>query len=188
MRKHNGFTLVDLVATVSVLGILVSVGIPAFSHWLPSQRLRSAARDLYTNMQLTKIGAIKTNSQWAIVFDYTVNPGRYYVCSDDGTNGIWDGPPAMLGDDVAERSIEFAIYKSGITYGCGNATNDVLGAGPLPDDSISYDENVAVFNPKGTSNGGYVYLHNQENTTAYGVGTLTTGVIRLFKWKGNEWE
>ena len=58
MTKHNGFTLVDLVATVSVLGILITVAIPAFSKWLPDQRLKSAARDLYTSMQLTKIGAI----------------------------------------------------------------------------------------------------------------------------------
>ena len=186
MTKHNGFTLVDLVATISVLGIIVTIAIPAFSHWLPSQRLRSAARDLYTNMQLSKIGAIKSNAQWAIVFDNS-GTGRYYVCSDAGTNGAWDGP-APGGDDVAERTIEFAIYKSGITYGCGNATDDILGGGGPPADTIAYIDDVAVFNPKGTSNGGYVYLNNQENTTAYGVGTLTTGVIRLFKWKGNEWE
>jgi len=188
MTKHNGFTLVDLVATISVLGIIVTIAIPAFSHWLPSQRLRSAARDLYTNMQLSKIRAIKSNAQWAIVFDNSGNPGRYYVCSDDGVNNTWDGPAAMGGDDVAERTIEFAIYKSGITYGWGNATDDVPGGGGPPADTIAYVSHVAVFNPKGTSNGGYVYLHNQENTTAYGVGTLTTGVIRLFKWKGNGWE
>ena len=32
MTKRNGFTIVDLVATVSVLGILVTIGIPAFSN------------------------------------------------------------------------------------------------------------------------------------------------------------
>jgi prepilin-type N-terminal cleavage/methylation domain-containing protein len=188
MRKHNGFTIVELIATISVLGIIAAIAIPAFSHWLPKQRLRSAARDLYTNMQLSKMGAIKSNAQWAIVFDNSGDLGRYYICSDDGANDTWDGPAAMGGDDVAERSIEFAIYKSGITYGCGNATHDLLGGGGPPADTIAYASDVAVFNPKGTSNGGYVYLHNQENTIAYGVGTLTTGVIRLFKWNGNEWD
>ena len=188
MTKHNGFTLVDLVATVSVLGILVTIAIPAFSKWLPDQRLKSAARDLYTSMQLTKIGSIKSNAPWAIVFDNGGNPGRYYICSDDGANDAWDGPAAMGGDDVAERTIEFVIYKSGITYGCGNATDDIPGGGSAPADTITYGSDVAVFNPKGTSNGGYVYLHNKENITSYGVGTLTTGVIRLFKWMGNGWQ
>lgn len=188
MTRKSGFTLVDLVATVSVLGIVVTIAIPAFSTWLPDQRLKTAARDLYSNMQLAKFGAIKSNAQWAIVFDAGATPGRYFICSDDGANDTWDGPAVMGGDDVAERTIELSIYKSGITYGSGNATDDIPGGGSAPADTIAYSSDAAAFNPKGTSNGGYVYLQNSKNATTYGVGTLTTGVIRLFKWTGADWE
>ena len=188
MTRKSGFTLVDLVATFAVLGIVVTIAIPAFSTWLPDQRLKTAARDLYSNMQLTKIGAIKSNAQWAIVFNAGATPGRYFICSDDGANDTWDGPAAMGGDDVAERTIEFSNYKSGIAYGSGNATDDIPGGGSAPADTITYGSDAAAFNPKGTSNGGYVYLQNSKNITSYGVGTLTTGVIRLFKWTGADWE
>lgn len=188
MTRKNGFTLVDLVATVSVLGIVVTIGIPAFSTWLPDQRLKTAARDLYSNMQLTKIGAIKSNAQWAIVFDAGATTGRYFICSDDGANDTWDGPAAMGGDDVAERTLDLANYSSGVAYGSGNATDDIPGGGSAPPDTITYSSDVAVFNPKGTSNGGYVYLQNSKNATTYGVGTLASGVTRLFKWTGADWE
>jgi hypothetical protein len=138
-------------------------------------------------MQLTKVGAIKSNTQWAIVFHSAGNPGRYYICSDDGFNGTWDGPAAMGGDDTVEQAIELSIYKSGITYGSGDATDDIPGGGTPPADSITYGSGAAVFNPNGTSNAGYVYLHNKDNAS-YGIGTLTSGLIRLFKWTGNGWD
>ena len=89
---------------------------------------------------------------------------------------------------MAERTIDLSNYKSGITYGSGNATDDIPGGGSAPADTITYGSDAAAFNPKGTSNGGYVYLQNSKNITSYGVGTLTTGVIRLFKWTGADWE
>ena len=45
MKRKNGFTIVDLVATISVLGIVVTIAIPAFSKampigygWMPSKK------------------------------------------------------------------------------------------------------------------------------------------------------
>ena len=187
MTRKSGFTLVDLVATFAVLGIVVTIAIPAFSTWLPDQRLKTAARDLYSNMQLTKIGAIKSNAQWAIVFNAGATPGRYFICSDDGANDTWDGPTAMGGDDVAERTLDLRNYKSAVAYGHGNAATDIPGD-TFPGDNISYTSNVAVFNPRGTCKGGYVYLDNLKKTTTYGIGTRTSGVIRLRKWTGSAWE
>jgi hypothetical protein len=46
---------------------------------------------------------------------------------------------------------------------------------------------VAVFNPRGTGSAGYVYLQNEKNTT-YAVGTRSSGVILLRKWRGSEWQ
>jgi hypothetical protein len=138
-------------------------------------------------MQLTKMGAIKANADWAIVFDTGVTPGRYFICSDDNGDG-WDGPAEMGGNDVVERTVNLADYESGVDYGHGNATDDIPGGGAPPADDITYGSDVAVFNPRGTGSGGYVYLENSKNTTTYGAGTRTSGVILLRKWTGAAWE
>jgi len=197
--KTNGFTLIELLVTMVVLAILVIIAIPGLATWLPEYRLRSAARDLYSNMQLTKTGAVKNNAQWAIVFDPGGN--RYFICSDDGANDTWDGPAAMGGDDTSapgaetdasdDNAVNLPNYESGIAYGHGNATtNATTGGGAFPGDEVSYNSNVAVFNSRGTGSAGYVYLENNKGATTYAVGTRSSGMVRLVKWNSSssDWE
>ena len=57
----------------------------------------------------------------------------------------------------------------------------------FPGDEISYNNNLVVFTPRGFGSDGYVYIQNQDQT-AFAVGTPITGAIRLFRWKGTNWE
>jgi len=183
-KRELGFTLIELMVAVAIFAIMAAIAIPGFSTWLPDYRLKSAARDLYSNMQLTKMGAVRANADWAIVFSTGSN--SYRVCSDDGGDGDWTD-----GDETVEKTVNLTDYESGVDYGSGNATkNATTSEGALPDDDVSYTNNLAVFNPRGTGSGGYVYLENNKNTTTYAIGTRTTGVILLRKWNSSsvDWE
>lgn len=183
--KKDGFTLIELLVTMVVLAIASAITIPVFARWLPDNRLRAAARDVYSNMHLAKRGAVRDNSDWAIVFDTGAN--RYLVCSDRGTDNSW----SATDDNYKEKIVLLTDYKSGVRYGHGVATKDAtVDEDPLPPDNVSYNYNLAVFNARGTGSGGYVYLENDEGSITYAVGTRTSGVIRLVKWNSStsEWE
>jgi type IV fimbrial biogenesis protein FimT len=182
-KRELGFTLIELMVAVAIFAIMAAIAIPGFSRWLPNYRLKSAARDVYSNMQLTKMGAVRANADWAIVFSTGSN--SYRVCSDDGGDGDWTD-----GDETVEKTVNLTDYESGVDYGHGNATDDIPGNGAPPADDITYASDVAVFNPRGTGSGGYVYLENNKNTTTYAIGTRTTGVILLRKWNSSsvDWE
>ncbi|MBW2129982.1 MAG: prepilin-type N-terminal cleavage/methylation domain-containing protein, partial [Deltaproteobacteria bacterium] len=60
-KKQEGFTLLELIMTMVILAILATIAIPTFSVWLPEYRLKKAARDLYSNIQLAKMQAVRTN-------------------------------------------------------------------------------------------------------------------------------
>jgi len=183
MRKQAGFTVMELLTVVAIIGVMAGLAIASGIEWLPKHRLKSATNGLFSNMQRAKMAAIKENSDWAIVFDTSVTPGRYFVCSDDGPDSTWDGGPILGGDDTVDRTIILADYGSGVDYGHGSATDDIpAGSSPIGDD-ISYNFDQVIFNPVGTGTAGYVYLDNNQNDT-YGVGTLSSGVIRSRRWSG----
>jgi type IV fimbrial biogenesis protein FimT len=179
IMDKKGFTLVEAMVVIAVIGIAVAVAVPNIVGYMPEYRLKRAARDLYSAMQSTKMGAIKNNSSWAIVYD----PGNscYFICSDPGADATW----STTADNTVVSTIPFPGYGSGINYGHGIATtNATVGGGTFPANNISYNSNVLVFNSRGTGSGGYVYIQNNQSTS-YAVGTRTSGAILLRKWYAN---
>lgn len=175
VRKKDGFTLVELLVVIALIGIVAAIGIPNLISWLPKYRLQSAARDLYSNLYLAKVAAIRSNVSWAIVFNAAA--GEYQVCSGKGADNSWGGS-----DNVVVKKVVLSAYGSGVTFGSGCADTPI--GSTFGSDFITYSSprNVAVLNSKGTSNGGYVYLTNSTDASCYGVGTRSSGIIRLLKW------
>ena len=182
MKKRAGFTIVELVVALAIMGIAVSVAIPGFSRWLPGYRLKSAATELYTNLQLAKMSAVRDNAEWAIKFDPDFD--AYQVRYGTGVDGDYADP----GGFGVDKTVILANYGDGVCFGHGNSTAD-LGGGW--DDEITFGgtyPNTIIFRPRGISDSeGYVYVQNEKNAT-YAVGALTTGLILMRKWTGTAWE
>ena len=173
MCDTKGFTMLELLIVVVVLGIVAAMAVPNFLGWVANYHIKAAANDLYSNLQYARINAVKQNKQWAVVFD-TANK-KYYVFSDSG-----DGDWTTLGDNTTERTVELSDHAEDIVYGMGNATENVT----LTGGSFT---NGAAFGPRGTcSSEGYIYLTNNSGT-AYAVGAGLGGVIIYRQWVDSGW-
>lgn len=59
----RGFTLLELMATIAVFGILVALAVPSFTTMMNRNRLTAEANELLAGIQYARMEAIRTNSR-----------------------------------------------------------------------------------------------------------------------------
>lgn len=180
MCRSKGFSVLELIIVMAIIGILMAIAAPDFLGFSPRARLKSAALDIASIMQLARIKAIRDSSTWAIQFD--TGSARYRVLSNDGGDDDWDD-----GDETVYRTVNLSDYP-GVSYG-SNATPLNRPGGSYPADGVSFGSNRVVFNSDGSSGvpSGTVYVKNGDGDT-FAVGTISaTGRVKTWYYYGPAW-
>lgn len=78
---QNGFTLVEVIIVVAIIGVMAAVAAPAIISSLPRYRLRAEVRELIINFKKAKLEAVKRNRDIVIAFTPGVGSqgGSYQV-------------------------------------------------------------------------------------------------------------
>lgn len=127
-RKHNGFTLVELMVTMLVAAIVLGVGIPAFSQFIATNRMAASVNDITTAIHLSRTEAVKRRA------NVTMCP-----------SANWDAaaPTCANGSTIEDGWIVFVdctVQPPPVgTCGAPNYTVDAFDTvvsvhGPMPDD------------------------------------------------------
>jgi type IV fimbrial biogenesis protein FimT len=67
-RTQGGFTLIEMLTTLIIVGILASIAAPAFTSLIASQQVKTSASMLQSSLLLARSEAVKRNT------DVTVTP------------------------------------------------------------------------------------------------------------------
>ena len=85
-RSEQGFTLLELMATVALVGVLATLAFTSAGSWTKGQRLREMARETFNALSLARAEAIKTGTQvWVAVDSDSVKAFR-----DGNNNDLYD--------------------------------------------------------------------------------------------------
>ncbi len=117
----RGFTLLELLITVSVLSILLAVAAPSFSTVSQTVQMQGLATELFGFLNQSKSEAVMRNSNLYVHFsmakDDTVNGGNWSLKLTDSS--ISSGGNTILhfsGSDYSELSINHSYDYKYITF------------------------------------------------------------------------
>ncbi len=153
-----------MLVVLGMIGIITAIGIPMLNT--AEHKVAKAANALSADMQLTRMGAIKTNRTWSIKFD--TNENSYSIIDN------------QVGSGNIVKTVDFDAIAPGVTYDGSFVSGDL----PITYPELSSNIYYVSFSSLGTCEQDeidcgdqpcYVYISNSGN--AYKIGTLETGLI-----------
>jgi len=153
ISDKSGFTLVELMVVISILAILALITVPSYMSWMPSYRLKGAARDMISNLQLAKLEAIKRNTTCTVNID--VGGNAYNL---------------QLPDSTIIKTVSLGDYGSGITFtNTGNISNAITFS----------SRGIATFDPVPSDTMGKIFITNNKQSVTHKIQITSIGTITL---------
>lgn len=141
MRAARGFTLIEFMTTIAVLGVLLVAGVPAMRGLIENGRIRAAGESLKYGLTLARTEAVRRNTQVSLVTDAAGWQVRTVVGDEVLHQAAGSEGPGRLALAISPEGADRVTFD-----GFGRVLD------PNPDDSEPIDEiDIESASPPGVS-------------------------------------
>jgi prepilin peptidase dependent protein A/type IV fimbrial biogenesis protein FimT len=107
MRNLSGLTLLELLITISIIVLVVSLGAPAITSIQKNMQLKAAAQSSYFAFQQARVAAITKSIDVTVA----IRPGKSW-CAALSDRGVCDcATPNQCSLDGVEYKVDFTDYR-----------------------------------------------------------------------------
>lgn len=187
--NQKGFQIVDLVVSLALMGLVLTLGAPPLLRTSAELRLHLAAHDLVSVLRLTRAYAIRHSANVAVKFRTAKDGTVTFALHRDGDgDGVLTRDIDSGVDPQVQPPRRMAHLGRGFGFGFppGPPPMDPSSPGqPMDrlDDPIRFNQSdLASFDPLGTATPGSLYLTDRRSLLAAVRVTSRTGRIRVLRY------
>jgi len=131
LLRTRGFTMLELLIVLAIMGILAAVGIPWFMKLMQRQALKAAAHDIQTTLAAARMTAVKLNAPVSVTILSTTPPIQFQIVEAPPPAPTPTLPPRLLSLNAsAVRFVTTPINTNGAIVFGGDGR--IMVTPPLP--------------------------------------------------------
>ena len=135
IKQAKGFSLIELIIVIAILGIVSAIAAPNFNKYRQNTNLREAARDLSSDISFWRQRAVADNVRYRITFNQAANNYTVQRETTSGSGAYADLVPAVT-KSPGNISAQITIFN------------------------ITFPSAQITIQPRGTTSAGTVTLHH----------------------------